>query len=143
MAGVLWLDGEAADGADRLGCRVPQEHRETWTERVAIMVVDGGCPPAEAERCAWMGDHTPGAVRRRGSVEERSLHLQPVYDTIGVTRHATDERVADIQPALCAPHPHVFALHADPHKPMCARRSLPVCPPLDVDISVRSTPYHL
>ena len=42
--------------------RVTQERRETWAERVAIMVVDGGLPPAEAERCAWAGHQAPGAA---------------------------------------------------------------------------------
>ena len=61
-AGVLRLDGGAVDGSDTEGGCVAQERRETWTERVAIMVVDGGLPPAEAERCAWAGSLTPGAA---------------------------------------------------------------------------------
>ena len=39
-------------------------------ERVAIMVVDGGLPPAEAERDAWAGHPAPGAtgaIRRQGA----------------------------------------------------------------------------
>jgi hypothetical protein len=67
-AGVLCLDGGAdLDGA--LGHCVAQERRETWTERVAIMVVDGGLPLAEAARCAWAGSPAPGAtgaVRSQG-----------------------------------------------------------------------------
>ena len=58
-AGVLCLDS----GTDRDGTRghcVAQKRRETWTERVAIMVVDGGLPPAEATRSAAAGDPVPG-----------------------------------------------------------------------------------
>ena len=61
-AGVLCLDGRATDLDGTLGHCVAQERRETWTERVAIMVVDGGLPPAEAERCAWVGEAAPGAI---------------------------------------------------------------------------------
>jgi len=32
---------------------VPETLREVWAERVAIMVADGGIPPADAERLAW------------------------------------------------------------------------------------------
>jgi hypothetical protein len=31
-------------------------------ERVAIMVIDGGLPHADAERLAWAGLQTPGAA---------------------------------------------------------------------------------
>jgi DNA primase len=41
---------------------VPPPQREAWTERVAIMVIDGGLPHAEAERLAWAGLQTPGAA---------------------------------------------------------------------------------
>ena len=41
---------------------VPQHQRESWAERVAIMVIDGGLPHAEAERLAWAGLQTPGAA---------------------------------------------------------------------------------
>jgi hypothetical protein len=38
---------------------VPETLREVWAERVAIMVADGGIPPADAERLAWEGlSHT-------------------------------------------------------------------------------------
>ena len=67
-AGVLCLDGRVADRDGTQGRCVTQKRRETWTERVAIMVVDGGLPLAEAERCAWAGDPASGAVRRRGRV---------------------------------------------------------------------------
>ena len=61
-AGVLRLDGGAVDGDGTEGGCLTQEHRETWAERVAIMVVDGGLPLAEAERCAWAGSPAPGAA---------------------------------------------------------------------------------
>ena len=61
-AGVLCLDGAVADLDGTLGRCVTQERRETWMERVAIMVVDGGLPPAEAEHCAWAGNPAPGAA---------------------------------------------------------------------------------
>jgi hypothetical protein len=68
-AEVLCLDGGGADLEGTLGHCLTQECRETWTERVAIMVVDGGLPPAEAERCAWADQPAPGAAgaaRRQG-----------------------------------------------------------------------------
>jgi hypothetical protein len=37
-------------------------HAEAAAERVAIMVIDGGLPQADAERLAWTGLQTPGAV---------------------------------------------------------------------------------
>jgi hypothetical protein len=36
---------------------VPENLYEDWAERAAIMVADGGLPPAEAERLAWRGLH--------------------------------------------------------------------------------------
>ena len=50
---------------------VTQERRETWTERVAITVVDGGLPPVEAERCAWEGHPAPGAA---GAARSQGAH---------------------------------------------------------------------
>ena len=41
----------AASGGEALA--VPQHLREPWAERVAIMVIDGGLPHADAERLAW------------------------------------------------------------------------------------------
>ncbi|HEY5869087.1 MAG TPA: hypothetical protein VI542_26575, partial [Candidatus Tectomicrobia bacterium] len=61
-AGVLGLDGAAVDLDGTLGRCVTQERRETWRERVAIMVVDGDLPLAEAERCAGAGNSAPGAA---------------------------------------------------------------------------------
>ena len=53
-AGVLCV-GERPEAvrqhAERL--EMPEEVREAWTERVAIMVTDGGLPREEAERLAW------------------------------------------------------------------------------------------
>ena len=69
-AGVLGLDGGVADGEGTAGGRVCQERRETWAERVAIMVVDGGLPPAEAARCAWVGDQASGAADAARRQEE-------------------------------------------------------------------------
>jgi hypothetical protein len=50
----------AAPGGEVLA--VPPPQRESWAERVAIMVIDGGLPHAEAERLAWAGLQTPGAA---------------------------------------------------------------------------------
>ena len=50
----------AAPGGEALA--VPQHLRESWTERVAIMVIDGGLPQADAERLAWAGLQTPGTA---------------------------------------------------------------------------------
>jgi DNA primase len=62
-AGVLAVGGgpaTAATGGAALA--LPPHQRESWTERVAIMVIDGGLPHAEAERLAWAGLQTPGAA---------------------------------------------------------------------------------
>jgi hypothetical protein len=34
---------------------VPEDRREAWAERVAIMVTDGGVRREDAERLAWAG----------------------------------------------------------------------------------------
>jgi hypothetical protein len=41
---------------------VPEDLREAWAERVAIMVADGGMPLADAERLAWEELQTPRAA---------------------------------------------------------------------------------
>jgi DNA primase len=41
---------------------VPPHLRESWMERVAIMVIDGGLPREDAERLAWVGLPTPGTA---------------------------------------------------------------------------------
>ena len=62
VAGVLHLGAwRAAAGAEP--CAVPENLCEDWAERAAIMVADGGLPPAEAERLAWEGLQAPGAAR--------------------------------------------------------------------------------
>jgi hypothetical protein len=60
--GVLAVDTgpRAAPGGEVFA--VPPPQRESWTERVAIMVIDGGLPHAEAERLAWVGLQTPGTA---------------------------------------------------------------------------------
>jgi Toprim domain len=60
--GVLALGAgpAAAPGAEALP--VPAHQREPWAERVAIMVIDGGLPHADAERLAWAGLQTPRAA---------------------------------------------------------------------------------
>ena len=51
MAGVLEVGAGPAAGGP--ACAVPKTLREVWAERVAIMVADGGMPPADAKRIAW------------------------------------------------------------------------------------------
>jgi hypothetical protein len=61
MAGTLTVGdwpASAGEGSTRL--KVPADLQETWDERVAIMVADGGLPHAEAECLAWAGLQTPG-----------------------------------------------------------------------------------
>lgn len=55
-------DGPAA-AAGVAGLTVPEDLREAWAERVAIMTADGGLPPAEAERLAWEKLQAPGEER--------------------------------------------------------------------------------
>jgi hypothetical protein len=60
-AGVLAVGAGPATAA--VGDEVlamPQHLREPWAERVAIMVIDGGLPRAEAERLAWEYLQAPG-----------------------------------------------------------------------------------
>jgi DNA primase len=60
-AGVLAVGaGPAAAGREALA--VAENLREAWAERVAIMMVDGGVPRAEAERLAWEVLHAPPAA---------------------------------------------------------------------------------
>jgi hypothetical protein len=58
--GVLQLGGCTAA---EWGGAVPAALREAWQERVAIMVTEGGVPPAEAERLAWQGLQETGPPR--------------------------------------------------------------------------------
>jgi len=50
----------AAPGGEVLA--VPPPQHESWAERVAIMVIDGGLPHADAERLAWAGLQPPDAA---------------------------------------------------------------------------------
>jgi len=59
LEGGAW-PAAAETGAE--GLTVPEDLREAWTERVAIMMADGGLPRAEAERVAWAGLQAAGAV---------------------------------------------------------------------------------
>jgi hypothetical protein len=63
-AGVLGVEvwpAAAAAGGEEL--TVPDDLREAWDERVAIMSADGGLPRAEAEHLAWEGLQHPAAAR--------------------------------------------------------------------------------
>ena len=61
-AGVLAVGvGPAAATVGGEVLATPQHLRETWAERVAIMITDGGLPREEAERMAWTGLQAPGA----------------------------------------------------------------------------------
>jgi len=59
-AGVLGVGAGPAAGSPALA--VPQHLRESWAERVAIMMTDGGLTCEEAERLAWVGLQAPGAA---------------------------------------------------------------------------------
>jgi len=62
-AGVLAVGpGPAAVAVGGEGLAVPEDLHEVWAERVAIMVADGGMPPADAERLAWEELQTQRAV---------------------------------------------------------------------------------
>ena len=60
-----WAAGVLARG-DGPGAvpEVPEDWREVWEERVAIMVADGTLPRVEAERLAWEGLPHPSSRRR-------------------------------------------------------------------------------
>ena len=59
--GVLAVGaGPAAPGEEALA--MPEHQRGPWAERVAIMVIDGGLPHADAERLAWESLQTPDAA---------------------------------------------------------------------------------
>src|SRR5215831_2256171 len=60
--GVLAVDAGPAVALGGEVLAVPAHQREPWAERVAIMVIDGGLPHAEAERLAWAGLQTPGTA---------------------------------------------------------------------------------
>ena len=60
--GVLAVDAGPAAVPGGAALAVPPPLRESWTERVAIMVIDGGLPREDAERLAWVGLQTPGTA---------------------------------------------------------------------------------
>jgi DNA primase len=60
--GVLAVDAGPAAAPGGAARAVPPHQRESWTERVAIMVIDGGLPQADAERLAWAWLQTPGTA---------------------------------------------------------------------------------
>ena len=68
-ASDAWATGVLAAGAGPAAAPgeealvVPPHQRESWAERVAIMVIDGGLPHADAERLAWEGLHPSAAAR--------------------------------------------------------------------------------
>jgi len=62
-AGVLAVGaGPAAAGGE--AHVVPEDLREAWAERIAIMVADGGVPRADAERLAWASFDASRVARR-------------------------------------------------------------------------------
>ena len=69
-ASEAWAAGVLAIGdGPGTGLEVPEDWREVWEERVAIMVADGTLPRVEAERLAWEGLQHPAAAggMHRGS----------------------------------------------------------------------------
>jgi hypothetical protein len=63
VAGVLMVDvGPAAAATGSAVLAIPPHLRESWAERVAMMVADGGLPREEAERLARAGLQASGAV---------------------------------------------------------------------------------
>ena len=60
-----WAAGVLAIGdGPGTGLEVPEDWREVWEERVAIIVADGTLPRVEAERLAWEGLQHPSRRRR-------------------------------------------------------------------------------
>ena len=57
--GVMGVEPAAAGGE---ASGVPENLREAWAERSAIMVVDGGLPRADAEHLVWAYLQVPGAA---------------------------------------------------------------------------------
>jgi len=54
MAGVLHIGAwPAATAAGAEGLAVPEDLREAWQERAAMMEWDGGLARPEVERAAW------------------------------------------------------------------------------------------
>ena len=62
VTGVLAVGAGPAPAPGAEALAVPPHQRESWTERVAIMVFDGGLPREDAERLAWAWLQTPGTA---------------------------------------------------------------------------------
>jgi len=60
--GVLAVDAGPAVAPGGEVLAMPPHQRESWAERTAIMVIDGGLPHEDAERLAWEWLQTPGAA---------------------------------------------------------------------------------
>jgi hypothetical protein len=60
--GVLAMDAGPAVAPGGEVLAMPPHQHESWAERVAIMVIDGGLPHAEAEHLAWVGLQPPAAA---------------------------------------------------------------------------------
>jgi hypothetical protein len=60
--GVLAVDVRPAAVPEGAAHAVPPHQRESWAERTAMMVIDGGLPHEDAERLAWEWLQTPGAA---------------------------------------------------------------------------------
>jgi len=60
--GVLAVGAGPAAAPGEEALAVPEHQREPWAERVAIMVIDGGLPHADAERLAWARLQNPRAA---------------------------------------------------------------------------------
>jgi len=64
MAGALTIGAwSAAAAGSPEALAVPEDLREGWEERAAIMVYDGNLPGPEAERLAWTALSPYGAKR--------------------------------------------------------------------------------
>jgi hypothetical protein len=64
MAGALTIGAwSAAAAGSPEALAVPEDLRESWEERAAIMVYDGNLPCPEAERLAWAALSPHGAKR--------------------------------------------------------------------------------
>ena len=51
--------GHAAVAAGGEALAIPEERREAWEERAALMATDGGLPSREAACLAWEGLQSP------------------------------------------------------------------------------------
>ena len=62
-AGVLAVEtGPAAAAVGGAVLAIPKHLRESWAERVAIMIMDGFLAREEAERLAWVGLQVSGTA---------------------------------------------------------------------------------